>query len=103
MLALLELITRWLAGHSTAVQAFAAIVSLLLTTALTVTTIVYAAITNRILEESRKTREAAERQAKASHENLDLLKQQLESQLRLGPQILRESILDTKRLIPICS
>jgi hypothetical protein len=92
-------IAQFLADHTTAIQAVAAIAGVLLTAALAVTTVVYAVTTNRILQESRKTREAAEKQATASQENLELLKQQLASQLGLGPQILRESILDAKRLV----
>jgi hypothetical protein len=95
----LEQTSRWLADHSLAVQAVAAAVGILLTAVLVATTIFYAHTTTKILEESRKTREAAERQATASQENLQLLKRQLEAQLGLGPQVLRESILDAKRLI----
>jgi hypothetical protein len=96
---LLGYISRLLAGHATAIQAFAAIAGVLLTGALTATTVVYAVTTNRILQESRKTREAAEKQATANRESVDFMKQQFAEQVGLGPQILRESILDTKRLI----
>lgn len=96
---MLHELSKWLADNSLAVEAFAAAATVLLTAVLVVTTIIYARTTGKILEESRKAREAAEKQAEASQENLRLLKEQYESQLGIGPQIVREAILDTKRLI----
>jgi nitrate reductase cytochrome c-type subunit len=96
---MLEQISAWLAAHSLAVQAAAAIVTVLLTAALAATTIVYARITRGILNESRLTRAAQEKQAETTQASLDFLKQQYEEQRGLGPHKVREAILDTKALI----
>jgi len=90
--AFLWCISDWLSSHTAAVQAAAAIMSIFLTAVLVVTTILYLQTTNRILEESRKSREAAEKQARAAQENLTLLKQEYESRLGEGPQIVRHAI-----------
>jgi hypothetical protein len=92
-------ILQWLAEHSLAVQAFAAMAGIVLTVALVVTTIIYARITGKILDESQKSRVAAEKQAVAAQKSVDLALQSLAEQRGLGPQIVKEAILDTKRLI----
>jgi len=89
----------WLESHSLAVQALTAVFGTVLTAVLVGTTIVYAVTTKRILEESRKSREAAEKQAAAAHETIQFMKQQYEAQLNLGPQIVFQAIASTKRLI----
>ena len=99
-------LSDWLTAHSAAVQAAASVASVLLAGALVWTTIRYARITAQILQESRKSREAAELQAKAAqsqasaaqaqatatHETLTLLKQQLEEQLGLGRGIVQSAV-----------
>lgn len=70
-------ISDWLAGHSLAVQAFAAIAGIVLTAALVVTTIIYVRLTGRILDESQKSREAAESQAKAAVKQAEVAERNL--------------------------
>jgi hypothetical protein len=91
---MLAQISSWLADHALAVQAAAAIASLLLTLALVITTIAYAAITRRILVESRKSREATERQADVANTTLRLLQQRDEEDRIRGLQELRAVIAD---------
>lgn len=88
----LQLISDWLTSHSSAVQAAAAVASVLLTAALVWTTIRYVRSTAEILEESRKAREAAERQAATSEENLELLKREYEDRIGEGPQIISQAL-----------
>ncbi len=91
---LLAQVSSWLADHALGVQAAAAIVSLLLTLALVITTIAYAVITRRILAESRKSREATERQADAANATLRLLQQRDEEDRIRHLQELRAVIAD---------
>jgi hypothetical protein len=91
--------SAWLADHSLAVQALAAVASVLLTTVLVVTTIFYARVTRKILEESERTRKAAQRQASATEQqataaqrSVDLLQQQLAEQLGLGYSVVQSAI-----------
>jgi len=63
-----------------------------LTTVLAVTTILYLRTTNRILTESRKSREAAEKQALAAQRSVDLLQQQFAEQLGLGRSVVQSAI-----------
>jgi hypothetical protein len=72
-----ENLLDWLTHYSVAVQALAAVVSVIFTLVLVITTIVYATTTSDILEESRKSRKAAEIQADVSRETLDILKRQM--------------------------
>jgi hypothetical protein len=92
-------VSGWLTAHSTAVQAAAAAFGTILAAVLVCVTIVYARTTSRILEESRKSREAAEKQAAAAQETLALLKSEYEERLGLGPQRVREAVLNTKLLL----
>jgi hypothetical protein len=87
--------TGWIA----IVSAAAAIVNAGSVVVLVVITKHYARSTAELLEESRKAREAAERQASASllqataaQSSLDLLRQQLEEQLGLGRGIIQSAI-----------
>lgn len=89
----------WLRAYAPAVQALAAIAGVILTLALVWITKQYARITNDILAESHKSREAAERSARAAQENLALLKRQFQAHLGSGPQRLREVVMGAKGLI----
>lgn len=89
----------WLADHSLAVQAVVAVASVFLTAALVATTIFYARTTRKILEESQKTRLAAERQASAAlqqasaaQRSVELLQQQFAEQLGLGHSVVQSAI-----------
>jgi hypothetical protein len=99
-------LTDWLTGHAAAVQALASIVSVILAGILVWTTIRYAHSTAKILEESRKSREAIELQAKAAQsqasasdsqaqaafESIHLLRERLEDELGLGRSIIHSAI-----------
>jgi hypothetical protein len=87
-----HLVSDWLAAHSAAVQAAAAIAGVVLTATLVATTILYLRATNRILLESRKSREAAERQASAAQRSVDLLQRQFAEQLGLGRAIVQSAV-----------
>jgi len=86
--------SSWLADHALAVEAATAIVSLLLTLALVITTIRYAVITQRILAESHKSREATERQAEVANATLRLLQERNEEERIRGLQELRAVVAD---------
>jgi len=85
--------------HSTAVQAAAAIAGIVLTAVLVTATILYLRATNRILVESRKSREAAETQASAAQRTIALLQQQFEEQLGIGKLIVKDAIRSTRQTI----
>jgi hypothetical protein len=89
----------WLQNHSQAVQASVALIGVLLTAVLVVTTIGYLRATNRILIESRKSRQASEAQASAAERTIGLLQQQFEEQLGLGKLIVRDAIVGTRLTI----
>ena len=91
---MLDQISRWLADHSLAVQAFSTVAGPLLTAVLVATTIFYAYTTEKILEESRKSREAAEKQAQAANETLRFVRQRYEEDLTYHLQELRAGIAD---------
>jgi hypothetical protein len=74
--------------------AIAAIVNAASVIALTFVTVYYARITKRILEESHKAREAAERQANAAQDNIRFLQHELEEQIGLG-RITVQSAIDS--------
>ena len=82
----------WLNENSLAIQA-------IVTTVLAATTIYYAWTTSRLFNESRKSRRAAEQQAAAAEQTISFMKQQYEEQLGIAPQIIRQSIEQTKGLI----
>jgi hypothetical protein len=67
--------------------------------ALVVITAYYARSTKRILEESRKTREAAERQALAAEESVRALRQRLEEEAGLSKMIVAAAIQTPTRNI----
>lgn len=67
--------------------------------ALVVITAYYAWSTKRILEESRKTREAAERQAAAAEESIRALRQRLEEEAGLSRTIVAAAIQTATRNI----
>jgi len=96
----------WLTGHAAAVQALASVANVILAIVLVWTTIRYAHSTAKILEESRKSREAIELQAKAAQsqasasqaqanaafESIHLLRERLEDELGLGRSIIHSAI-----------
>jgi hypothetical protein len=94
-------VSSWLADHALAAQAATAIVSLLLTLALVITTIAYAVITRRILAEAHKSRQATERQADAANTTLRLLQQRDEEDRIRDLQELRAVIADALDLARI--
>jgi hypothetical protein len=99
MVIILAQCSGWLDAHSLAVQALAAVAGTVLTAVLVGTTIVYARTTRKLLDESRMSREAMEKQAVAAQQSIQFMKLQYEAQLDLGPQIVRQAIESTKRRI----
>ncbi len=93
-ISVLDQISKWLADHALAIQAFSAVAGLVLTAALVATTIVYAYITRKILEESHKSREATEQQANVANETLQFVKQRYGEDLIRHLQELRAAISD---------
>jgi hypothetical protein len=99
---LLEGATGWLADHSPAIQALASVANVILAGVLVWTTIRYARITADILEESRKSRLAAEQQVKAAESQASASRSQasaayetlrlLREELQLGPSIVQSAI-----------
>jgi len=99
-------VSDWLTRHAPAVQALASIANVILASILVWTTIQYARSTAKILEESRKSREAIELQAKAAQsqasaseaqanaafESIHLLRERLEDELGLGRSIIHSAI-----------
>src|SRR5215472_14692699 len=99
-------VSDWLTRHAPAVQALASIANVILASILVWTTIQYARSTAKILEESRKSREAIELQAKAAQsqasaseaqanaafESIHLLRERLEDELGLGRSIIQSAI-----------
>ena len=83
---------RWLTDHSAAVQALSAVVGVLLTGALVWTTVRYLQTTMGILEESRKAREATEKQASAAQRSVDFLQLQLNEQRGLARSVVQSAI-----------
>jgi hypothetical protein len=90
------------------IMAIAAIVNTLSVIALVWLTHQYADSTHEILEESRKAREAAQRQATAAQSNIDFLQCQLEEQSGLGLKIVQSAIdsgigsISYWRSLPLC-
>jgi hypothetical protein len=89
----------WLTDHAAAIQAVAAIASVILAGVLALITRHYASITNKILKESEKSRRAAELQASSSQaqataafESIALVRQQMEDQLGLGRSVIHTVI-----------
>jgi hypothetical protein len=74
------------------ITAIAAIVNALSVIVLVVITNRYATSTQAILEESRKAREAAERQATAAQANIEFLQRRLEEQTGLGRNTVQGAI-----------
>jgi hypothetical protein len=91
--------TDWITVHAVAVQAAAAIAGVLLTLGLAITTALYLRATNRIHAESRKSREATERQAATAQLSVDLLKQQIEEQSGIGKLIVRDAVRSVRQTI----
>ncbi len=92
-------VSNWLTAHAAAVQALASVASVIFAGILVWTTIRYARSTAEILEESRKSRKAAESQAsageaqaRAAFESIALVRQQLEDQLGLGRSVIHSAI-----------
>lgn len=97
---------QWITMISAAIAAIAAIVNAVSIVVLVIITNRYAKSTAEILDESRKARQAAERQANAAQESIsasirqasaaqasvDLLHQQLEEQLGLGRGVIQSAI-----------
>src|SRR5580704_4291291 len=83
-----ETITAW----SAAVQAFAAIVSLILAGVLAFVTYRYMKLTKGILDETSKARKANEDSARAALDSVKLMRQQLEEQAGLGHFIVESTI-----------
>jgi hypothetical protein len=81
------------------ITAIAAIVNAVSVIALVGITWHYARLTGKILDESHKSREAAERQATAAQANIDFLKRQLEEEKGLGRLNLRSTISTAIRSI----
>ena len=75
-----EAIIAW----SAAVQAGAAVASLVVASILALITYRYARITREILEETAKTRKATEDSAQAVLESVQLAKRQIEEQTDIG-------------------
>jgi hypothetical protein len=102
----ITLLSDWLTAHAAAVQALSSVASVILAGILVWTTIRYARSTAEILEESRKSREAIELQAKAAQsqssasqaqasaafESIALVREQLEDQLGLGRSVIHSAI-----------
>lgn len=82
----------WIGNHASAVEAITAVISAFLASALVVTTVIYAHITHRILEESRKARLAAEGQASAARRSVELLREQIEDQAGLGRSLVQTAM-----------
>ena len=99
-------LSNWLEAHAAAVQALSSVASVILAGILVWATIRYARSTAKILEESRKSREAIELQAKAAQsqaeasqaqanaafESIHLLRERLEDELGLGHSIIHSAI-----------
>jgi hypothetical protein len=90
-----ETVTSW----SAAVQAFAALATLVVTVILVVITNGYVKLTKGILDETSKARlaaehsaSAAEASARAAFESVALMRQQIEEQAGLGKQIVQSTI-----------
>jgi TPP-dependent pyruvate/acetoin dehydrogenase alpha subunit len=83
-----ETITAW----SAAVQALAAIVSLIVAGVLAFVTYRYVKLTKGILDETSKAREANEDSARAALDSVKLMRQQLEEQAGLGHFIVKSTI-----------
>jgi len=79
--------------------AVAAVVNVLAVAVLVGVTIHYARTTAKILEESRKSREAAERQAAAAEESIRAFRQQIEEQAGLSRTIVASAIQSAIRNI----
>lgn len=82
-----------------AITAWATTVNAVCIIALAVITWWYAKSTAQLLDETKKARGAAERQAKAAEENIRVLRQQLEEQAGLGRIIVEGKITSLMRSI----
>jgi len=83
-----ETITAW----SAAVQAFAAVVSLVVASVLAFVTYRYTKLTKGILDETGRVRKASEDSARAALDSVRLMRQQIEEQAGLGSFIVESTI-----------
>jgi hypothetical protein len=82
---LTETTADWIVAVASIVNAISVVILVRITSR-------YAESTQQILEESRKSREAAEKQAAAAQANIDFLQHQIETQAGLGRMMVQSAI-----------